>query len=157
MYSSIHFTHFKSFIIRFFTSLHTNVPTFNTNNSNIMFYTLSQFCSQIKYHLEVTTEAVPVVPHEHPVVVVVADDDGDGVRPDRIAAHASQPIAHGVTSIVRPNVGQVALAKLENKLKNINNKKAGHSIILMISMTIHLIPLPSNDVRVTLSITPSLL
>ena len=69
------------------------------------------------------------VPHDHPVVVVVVDHNGDGVLPDGVAAHAAQAIAHSVTAPLWPDVGQVALTKLKHELKNSSIKVLGHSSI----------------------------
>ena len=115
MYSSIHFTHFTSFIIRFFTHKCANIPF----NRIIPTSNFINFFPKKSFHLEVTTEAVPGVP----LLVVLADDDGDGVRPDGVTADASQSITHGVTSLIRNHVGQVALQKLKHKLRNIDIKK----------------------------------
>ena len=57
-----------------------------------------------------------------PLLVVLADDDGDGVRPDGVTTDASQPITHGATSLFGNHVGQVALQKLKHKLRNIYKK-----------------------------------
>ena len=77
------------------------------------------FLPQKPFYLEVTTEAVPVVP----LIVVLADDDCDGVRPDRVTADTSQAITHGITSLLRHYVVQVVLQKLKHKLRNIYIKK----------------------------------